>query len=171
MRNRPRSFAIICKRSRRVGHAGESKIVAKRRTVVTFYVSYYNSVRSHRARGGRGRETQNCRHSSFGLVSSLFGLFASQKCQQSRGVGGVVVAKCRIVVTFGLVRLVPGLRVSKVSTVTGIGVEQSWKMPHLMQKFQMCCWAWAPELWSEHYLWLINFQMYSTRRQVADRVD
>ena len=53
------------KRSRRVGHAGEStesKIVAKRRTVVTFYVSHYKSVNSHRDRGGRGRETQNSRH-------------------------------------------------------------------------------------------------------------
>ena len=69
------------KRPRRVGHAGETKIVAKRRTVVPFYVSYYKSVNSHRDQGG------------------------------------VVVAKRRTVVTFGLVS---GLRVSKVSTVTGI---------------------------------------------------
>ena len=40
----------------------ETKIVAKRRTVVTFYVSYYQSVNSHRDPGGRGRETQNCGH-------------------------------------------------------------------------------------------------------------
>ena len=55
------------------------------------------------------RETQNCRH---------FVRFAVQKCQQSQGSGGVLVAKRRIVVTFGLVS---GLRVSNVSTVTGIG--------------------------------------------------
>ena len=45
-------------------------------------------------------------------------VFASQKCQRSQGSGGVVVAKRRIVVTFGLASC---LRVSKVSTVTGIG--------------------------------------------------
>ena len=45
-------------------------------------------------------------------------VFTSQKCQQSQGSGGVVVAKRRTVVTFGLVLR---LRVSKVSTVTGIG--------------------------------------------------
>ena len=64
-----------------VGLASDTKIVAKRRTVVTFYVSHYKSVNSHRDRGG------------------------------------VVVAKRRTV-AFGLVS---GLRVSKVSTVTGIG--------------------------------------------------
>ena len=40
----------------------ETKIVGKCRTVVTFYVSYCKSVNSHRDRGGRSRETQNCRH-------------------------------------------------------------------------------------------------------------
>ena len=54
--------ASVRKRPWRVGHAGETKIVAKRRTVVTFYVSYYKSVNSHRDGGGFGRETQNCRH-------------------------------------------------------------------------------------------------------------
>ena len=131
-------------RSRRVGHAGEStefKIVAKYRTVVTFTfrltkvstvtgigevvvakprtVVTFGLVSSLRVskvstvtgiRGGRGRETQNCR-----LLDSPR-VFASQKCQQSQGSGGVVVAKTRIVVTFGLVS---GFRVSKVSTVTG----------------------------------------------------
>ena len=75
---------MFAKRSRRVGHAGETnkmKIVAKCRTVDTFYVSHYKSV-------------------------------------NSTGIGAVVVAKPRTVVTFGLVS---GLRVSKVSTVTGIG--------------------------------------------------
>ena len=78
--------------------------------------------------GGRGRETQNCRHFWTPLVSSRLKsvnshrdrggswsrnpelsslldssrLFASQKCQQSQGSGGVVVAKPRTVVTFGL---------------------------------------------------------------------
>ena len=64
----------------------------------------------HRDLGGRGRETQNCRH-------FWTRVFASQKCQQVTGIRGVVVAKRRTVVTFGLVL---GLCISKVSTVTGI---------------------------------------------------
>ena len=106
--------------------------------------SRLKSVNSHR--GGRGRETQNCRHfwtclgssrlksvnshrdpggswSRNAELSSLLDstrVSVSQKCQQSKG-SGVVVAKPRPVVTFGLVL---GLRVSKVSTVTRIrGVE------------------------------------------------
>ena len=58
------------------------------------------------------RKTQNC-------LSSLLDLrcvFASEKCQQSRASGGVLVAKRRSVVTVGLAF---GLRVSKVSTVKG----------------------------------------------------
>ena len=117
-------------------------VVAKRRTVVTFGLESLRlkSVNTHRdpggswsrsaelssllvsslcvskvstvtgIRGGRGREAQNCRQ----FWSRVF---ASQKCQQSQGSGGVVVAKRRTVVTLGLVS---GLRVSKVSTVTGI---------------------------------------------------
>ena len=124
-------------------------VVAKPRTVVTFgllsclRVSKVSTVTG--IRGGRGRETQNCRHFWTPLVSSRLKsvnshrnpggswsrnpelsslldssrLFASQKCQQSQGSGGVVVAKPRtVVVTFGLVSC---LRISKVSTVTGIG--------------------------------------------------
>ena len=195
VRNRPQSFAIGRNRSQAfaerrtcVGLAGDTQIVAKRRTDVTFYVSHYKSVNSHRDRGGPGREAQNCRHFWTRLVSSrlksvnshgdrggrgrerlsvvTFGLvsssrlnsvnshrrrggswsrnadqsslldssrvFASQKCQQSQGsrgswsrnadqssllkssrlrvskvstvtrIGGVVVAKRRSVVTFGL---------------------------------------------------------------------
>ena len=34
---RPQAFASVRKRLRRVGHGGETKIVAKRRTVATFY--------------------------------------------------------------------------------------------------------------------------------------
>ena len=94
-------------------------------------------------RGGShmpGRETRNCRQflrfalqkcqqsqgsggswSRNAELSSLLDsprVFAFQKCQQSQGSGGVVVAKPRTVVTFGLAS---GLRVSKVSTITGIG--------------------------------------------------
>ena len=75
--------------------------------------SRLKSVNRHRDRGGS--QSRNAELSSL-LDSSR--VFASQKCQPSQGSGGVMVAKCRIVVTFGLVS---GLRVSKVSTVTGIG--------------------------------------------------
>ena len=106
--------------------------------------SRLKSVNSHR--GGPGLETQNCRHfwtrprssclKSVNSIQQLQGsggswsrnaelsslldsspVFASQKCQQYStvtGIGGVLLAKRRTVVTFGLV---PGLRVSKVSTV------------------------------------------------------
>ena len=50
-------------------------------------------------------------------LSSLF-TFRLTKVSTVTGIGGVVVAKPRTVVTFGLVSR---LRVSKVSTVTGIG--------------------------------------------------
>ena len=101
-------------------------VVAKPRTVVTFglvsrlRISKVSTVSG--IGGGRGRETQNCRH--FWRKPELSSLldssrvFASQKCQQSQGSGGFVVAKPRTVVTFGLVSR---LRVSKVSTVSGIG--------------------------------------------------
>ena len=49
-------------------------------------------------------------------LSSLFTF--RTKASTVTGIGGVVVAKRRTVVTFGLVS---GLRVSRVSTVTGIG--------------------------------------------------
>ena len=120
-------------------------VVAKRRTVVTFgLVSGFRVSKASTVTGreGRGRETQNCRHfwtrlgslrlksvdshrdwggswSRNAELSSLLDssrVFASQKCQQSQGLGGVVVAKRRTVVTFGLVS---GFRVSKASTVTG----------------------------------------------------
>ena len=76
--------ASVRKRPRSVRGASdlpETKIVAKRRTVVTFYVSHYKSVNAHRDPGGRGRET----------LSSLLDssrVFASQKCQRSQGSGG-----------------------------------------------------------------------------------
>ena len=60
------------------------------------------------------RETQNCRHFWTRLGSSRLKSINSTVT----GIRGVVVAKRRTVVTFGLVLR---LRVSKVSTVTGIG--------------------------------------------------
>ena len=117
---------------------------AKCRTVVTFGLVLrlrVSKVSTVGDRGGRGREMQNCRHFWTRLTSSRLKsinrrgsggswtrnaelsslldssyVFASQKYQPS-GIGGVVVAKCRTVVTVGLV---PGLRILKVSTVTGI---------------------------------------------------
>ena len=63
--------------------------------------------------GGLGRETQSGRHFWTCIWSSRF------KSVNSHGDrGGVLVAKRRAVVTFGLAF---GLRVSRVSTVTGIG--------------------------------------------------
>ena len=125
--NRPQSFAIVRKRPQRVGHAGETKIVAKRRTVITFYVSFtkvatvtgiggvvvakrrtvvtFGVVSGLRVskvstvtgiRGGRGRETQNRRHFWIRLGSSRL------KSVNSHRDRGVVVAKRRTVVTFGL---------------------------------------------------------------------
>ena len=96
VRKRSQSSASVRNRSRRVAHAGEAKIVAKRRTVVTFYVLHYKNVNSHRDRGGRGRETQAV--VTFGHVSAL----RVSKALTVTGIGGVVVAKPRTVVTFGL---------------------------------------------------------------------
>ena len=139
VRNRSQASAV---RRTCVGLAGETTIVAKRRTVVTFYASCLKSVNSHRDPGGRSRETQHCRHfwtrlgssrlksvnshgsggswSRNAALSSLLDasrFFVSEKCQQSR-IGGVLVAKRSTVVTFGRVSF---LRVSKVSTVTDRG--------------------------------------------------
>ena len=58
------------------------------------------------------RETRNCRNFETRVGSSRL------KSANNHGDGGVVVAKCRNVVTLGLA---VGLRDSKVSTVTGIG--------------------------------------------------
>ena len=197
VRNRSHLSASVRNRSQRVGHARGTKIVAKRRTVVTFGLvlrlrvsnvstvtgirggpgrethncphfwtrpesSRIKSVNSHRDRGSPGRETQNCQHfwkqsrgsggpwsrnaelsslldssrvlasqkcqqsrggsrSRNAKLSSLLDsscVFASQKCQESQGSGGVLVAKRRTVVTFGLVLR---LRILKLSTITGIG--------------------------------------------------
>ena len=61
-----------------------------------FYVSRLKSVNRHGNRRGRDRETQNCRHFWPGLLSSRLKSVVT-------GIGGVVVAKRRTVVTFGLV--------------------------------------------------------------------
>ena len=75
-------------------------------------VKCVNSIQQ--SQGSGGSWSRNAELSSL-LDSSR--VFASQKCQQYStvtGIGGVLVAKRRTVVTFGLVS---GLRVSKVSTV------------------------------------------------------
>ena len=87
----PQPSAIVHKHPRRAGHAGETKIAAKRRTV-TFYVSYYDSVNCHRDRGGRGRETQNCRHFWTRLASSRL---KSVNCHRDRGGRGRETQICR----------------------------------------------------------------------------
>ena len=75
----------------------------------------FASVRGVSGMAGSRKSSQ--KSSRDAKLSSLFGACAS-KSQQSQGSGGVVVAKRRTVVTF---RLVSGLGVPKVSTVTGIG--------------------------------------------------
>ena len=142
-------------------------VVPKRRTVIAFglaccpRISKVSTVTGIGA--GCGRETQNCRcfwtrlrgHMDWGgswsrnaelsLLLDSPVVLASQKCQQSQGLGWVVVAKRRTVVAFGLAccpRISKGSnvtgmvakrrtivafgfaccpRISKVSTVTGIG--------------------------------------------------
>ena len=60
------------------------------------WFSRLKSVNSHRDRGGHGRERQNCRHFWTCVWFSRF-----KSVNGHRDLGGVVVAKCRIVVTFG----------------------------------------------------------------------
>ena len=74
--------------------------------------SRFKSVNNHRDGGRCGRETQSCNHFWTRVGSFLF------KSVSSHRDGGVVVAKRRAVVAF---RLALGLRVSKVSTLTGMG--------------------------------------------------
>ena len=123
---RPQAFAersqasasVRTKRSRRVGHAGktnETKIVAKRRTVVTFYGSHYKNVNSHRDRGGRGRETQNCRHFWTRLGCPRLN---SVNSRRDRGGRRREAQHPELSSLLDSSRVV---RVSKVSTVTGIG--------------------------------------------------
>ena len=82
---RPQAFASVRKRSRRVGHAGESKIVAKRRTVVTFgLVSSLRISKVSTVTGIGGSWSRNSELSSL-LDSSR--LFEFQKCRQSQGLG------------------------------------------------------------------------------------
>ena len=68
-----------CQQSQGIGGV----VVAKRRTVITFYVSCLKSVNSHRGSGGSWSRNAE--------LSSLFDssrVFASQKCQPSQGSGG-----------------------------------------------------------------------------------
>ena len=91
---RPQAFAkrsqasasVRTKRSRRVGHAGktnETKIVAKRRTVVSFYGLHCKKCQQ--SQGSGGSWSRNPDLSSL-LDSSRVSM--SQKCQQSQGSGG-----------------------------------------------------------------------------------
>ena len=64
--------------------------------------------RSQASAAENRRETQNCRRWRLRVSKAL----------TVTGTGGVLVAKCRTVVTFGLAL---GPQVTKVSTVTGIG--------------------------------------------------
>ena len=73
---------------------------------------FFKSVNSQRDRGGRGREAQNCRHFWARLASSV------SRVSTVTGIGGVVVAKPRTVVTSGFVS---SLRVSKCQQSQGQG--------------------------------------------------
>ena len=93
--------ASVRQASASVAQSWEWKNVSKRRTVVTLRlalglrVSKVSTVTSHRDRGGCGRETQNCRN---------FGLAFRRRISNAltvTGIGGVLVAKRRTVVTFG----------------------------------------------------------------------
>ena len=89
LRLRTQASAIVRKRPRSVGHAWdmpETKIVAKRRTVVTFgLVSGLRISKVSTVTGIGGSWSRNAELSSL-LDSSP--VFASQKCQQSLGSGG-----------------------------------------------------------------------------------
>ena len=113
-------------------------LVAKRRTVVTFglvlglRVSKVSTVTGMGV--GLGRETQNSRHFWTRFASSRL---KSVNRHRDRG---VVVAKRRTVVTFGLVLR---LRVSKVSTVTGIG--GSWSRNPKQSSLLDSSWVFASQ--------------------------
>ena len=95
-----------CQQSR--GSGGRGRETQRCRHFWTrFGSSHLQSVNSHGVRGGCGRETQNCRH--------FWTRLAPLRLKSANNQGS---AKRRSVVPFGLVS---GLRVSKVSTVTGIG--------------------------------------------------
>ena len=83
-------------------HRDRGIVVAKRRTVLAFdsrlVLASQKCQRSQGSGGSRGREKQNCRHLWTRVWSSV------SKVSTVTGIGGVVVAKCRTVVTFGLGR-------------------------------------------------------------------
>ena len=63
----------------------ETKIVAKCRTVVTFLCFVLQKCQHHRDQGGRGRETQNCRHFWTRLGSSRLKSVNSHRDRGGRG--------------------------------------------------------------------------------------
>ena len=88
------------------------------------------SVRGASGMLGSRKLSRNAELSSFlGLRLAL----ASQKSQQSRGSQGVVVAKRRTVVTFGLALR---LHVLKVTTFAGI-----WSRKQNCHHFRACVWS------------------------------
>ena len=87
--------AIVRNRSRRVRHAGRETQNCRHFWIRRVFAS--QKCQQSQGSGGRGRETQNCRH-FFGLVSGR----RVSKVSTVTGIGGVVVAKPRIVVTLGL---------------------------------------------------------------------
>ena len=141
VRKRPQAFASVreCRRVSRIVGSRKSSRNAELSSLFSLSVPTASTVTGI----GGGRKTQTCRHfwtrlgssrlksvnghrdrggswSQNADLSSLLGssrVFAFQVSTVTGIGGGVVVAKRRPVVTFGLVS---GLRVSKVSTVTGI---------------------------------------------------
>ena len=143
-----KSVRSVRKRSPCVRNCPRPKIVAKRKTVVTFGLSLglhvsrvstvtgtagvlvakrRNVVAFRLALGPRVSKVSTVTGTAGVLVAKMQNcrlfldwrwVFASQKCQQSQGSRGSWSQKRRTVVTFGLAL---GLRVSKVSTVTRMG--------------------------------------------------
>ena len=123
VRKRPQASASVRKRSQASASVGEcrasSGVANRRETQNRRHFFRLAFQKCQQSQGSGGAWSQNAELSSL-LDSSR--VFASQKFQQSQGSGrgrGRKTQTCRQpVVTVGLVS---GLRVSKVSTVTGIG--------------------------------------------------
>ena len=92
------SFLRVSKVSTVTGIVGV--LVAKRRTVVTF--GRVLRLRVSKVLTVTGIAGSWSRHAELSSLLDSSRVFASQKCQQSQGSGGVLVAKRRTVVTFGL---------------------------------------------------------------------
>ena len=125
-RKHPQASASVCKRSRSVGPGSrKSSRKAEMSSLLGLHVSRGNS---HGDRSGSWS-----RNAELSSLLDLRCVFASQKCQQSRGSQWVVVAKRRTGVTFGLALR---LRVSKVSTISGIAGGRG-------RETQNCCHVWT----------------------------